>query len=170
MSQTSLCVATAIATVNWMKETLISCVRPNHHYFHSRVSRSSIYLIKYRSCQSNLCHGAFGVCSCRSHLNMVGIRKSFHVPGSGCRPWPLWALWESHILPPCLLSTPRCLHSHKRKASFKLTEVLGVSARSTTGMKAKCVSTACPDLGAGSEQHCNRIQIYKKLLTRQKEH
>lgn len=107
MSQTSLCVATAIATVNWMKETLISCVRPNHHYFHSRVSRSSIYLIKYRSCRSNLCHGAFGVCSCRSHLNMVGIRKSFHVPGSGCRPWPLWALWESHILPPCLLSLPQ---------------------------------------------------------------
>lgn len=53
---------------------------PKLHYFHSIVSRSSIYLVKYRPCQSNLCHGAFGVCSCRSHLDMVGIRKSFLCP------------------------------------------------------------------------------------------
>lgn len=60
------------------------------------------------------------------------------VPGSGCRPWPLWALWANHILPPCLLSTPRCLHSQERKPACKLTEILGVSARSTIGMKTKC--------------------------------
>lgn len=38
---------------------------PKLYYFHLIVSRSSIYLIKYRSCQSNLCPGAFGVCSCK---------------------------------------------------------------------------------------------------------
>lgn len=53
---------------------------PKLHYFHSVVSRSSIYFVKYRPCQRNLCHGAFGVCSCRSHLDMVGIRKSFLCP------------------------------------------------------------------------------------------
>lgn len=79
MSQTHLCVAIVIATVNWMKETLMS-ENPKLHYFHSIVYRSSIYFIKYRSCQSNLCHSAFGVCSCRSHLDVVGIRKPFLCP------------------------------------------------------------------------------------------
>jgi len=67
-----------------MKETLLSyeycCERPELNYFHGIVSSSSIYLIKFRPRYSNLCHGAFAVCSCRLELDMVEVRKSFLPP------------------------------------------------------------------------------------------
>lgn len=86
--------------------------------------KPGIYLTKFRPCHSNLCHGAFGVGSCRLELDMVGVRKSFLPP----RVWPgPWQFVGSLLFrQPLNASTPR-----KENQECKLTEVLGVSARST---------------------------------------
>lgn len=112
--------------------------RPKLYYFHSIVSRSSIYFIKSRSFQSNLCSGAFGVCSCRLFLDMVGIRKSFLHPKVWLHTLAfVGSVGKSHPSPLPSVKTPRCLHSQKRKPACRLPEVFGVSARSTKGMKTK---------------------------------